>query len=272
MILSYHPLIEGHENRLTAHREPDEGDREAIRAADAVILPQGFRPSWWAGAFVGCGKAFPDYRLRFPHPGKTGQARLFAELGLPHPRTVAFGGAKEFSGAPEPPFGYPCVFKPDWGGEGEGVALTHEPKDVARLLSGNAGRGGFVLQEFVPSGGRTLRVAVVGDQLAAYWKVAPVGAPLRAGIASGGSLDRESDPGLMEKGVEAARDFCGRTGVNLAGLDFLFPLDRDTPLLLEINWFFGRRGLGGSDRFYELLARAVDRWLVAQGLPPLPGA
>ncbi len=270
MILSFHPLIVAHENRLAAHREPDEGDREAVRAADAVILPQGFRPSWWEGAFSLCSRAFPDYRLRFSHPGKTGQARLFAELGLPHPRTLAFARPGDFAGVP-PDFGFPCVFKPDWGGEGEGVALAAGMEDVARSLAGSAGRGGFVLQEFVPCGGRALRVAVVGDSVEAYWKIAPAGDPLKAGLASGGDMDRVSDPGLMDLGRDAAKTFCARTGVNLAGLDFLFPENGSGPLFLEINWFFGRRGLGGSERFHELLARAVDRWLASRGLGPLPG-
>jgi ribosomal protein S6--L-glutamate ligase len=31
--------------------------------------------------------------------------------------------------------------------------------------------------------------------------------------------------------------------------------------MLEINYFFGRRGLGGSNAFYEILTSEIDNWL-----------
>jgi ribosomal protein S6--L-glutamate ligase len=31
--------------------------------------------------------------------------------------------------------------------------------------------------------------------------------------------------------------------------------------LLEINYFFGRRGLGGSAVYYEILKKEIDTWL-----------
>ena len=31
--------------------------------------------------------------------------------------------------------------------------------------------------------------------------------------------------------------------------------------MLEINYFFGRRGLGGSDAYYEILNREIHNWL-----------
>ena len=62
------------------------------------------------------------------------------------------------------------------------------------------------------------------------------------------------------------RRFGRQTGINLAGFDFLFNTAAiDTgeiqPLLLEINYFFGRRGLGGSDTFYRLLESEIEKWL-----------
>ena len=35
---------------------------------------------------------------------------------------------------------------------------------------------------------------------------------------------------------------------------------------LEINFFFGRTGLGGSERFYSLLRQAIEGWLDRLGL------
>lgn len=59
--------------------------------------------------------------------------------------------------------------------------------------------------------------------------------------------------------------FGRRAGINVAGFDILFNRTRnsDTPLFLEINYYFGRRGLGGSLRFYELFEQAADRWLAS---------
>jgi ribosomal protein S6--L-glutamate ligase len=59
------------------------------------------------------------------------------------------------------------------------------------------------------------------------------------------------------------KNLCKKTGINLAGFDVIFaPVKEYTkPLMLEINYFFGRRGLGGSDAFYEILSREIHNWL-----------
>ncbi len=61
------------------------------------------------------------------------------------------------------------------------------------------------------------------------------------------------------------RDLCDHTGINLAGFDLVFPDNSDVPLFLEINYTFGRAGLGGSDTFYGLLKGEIDKWLEACG-------
>ncbi|MBW1888483.1 MAG: hypothetical protein JRI52_09070, partial [Deltaproteobacteria bacterium] len=60
------------------------------------------------------------------------------------------------------------------------------------------------------------------------------------------------------------------TCINLAAIDFVFPFDRPDPypLFLEINYYFGRRGLGGSLNYYRLLFEAVQEWLKENGLDP----
>ena len=68
--------------------------------------------------------------------------------------------------------------------------------------------------------------------------------------------------------VQAVREFCDRTHINLAGFDILFSLE-DTPpvpLLLEINYFFGRQGIGGSESYYALLVEQIHRWIADQKL------
>ena len=86
MILSFHPIYLGDQNRLCAGRDPDAADVAAIRQAAAVILPQACRRSLYEAARQHCPRVFPNYAARFAYPGKAGQVRLFQETGVPHPR------------------------------------------------------------------------------------------------------------------------------------------------------------------------------------------
>jgi ribosomal protein S6--L-glutamate ligase len=275
MILSYHPCVPADENRLCAGREPAAADRQAMERAAAVILPQGCRPALWHMAHGACRHVFPDYAARFGHPGKCGQLELFRALQAPHPASVSFAAPEAFHReAAGLPLAFPLVFKFDWGGEGEGVELVGQPGELAPLLAraaaNPAGSRGFVLQELIPSGGRSVRVVVIGGRLISYWRVAPDG-EFQASLARGGEIERRSGVRRQRMARDEVRRLCLATGINLAGFDLLFDerQGRDAmPLLLEINWFFGREGLGGSQRFYRLLRAEIRAWLAARGLVP----
>ena len=79
---------------------------------------------------------------------------------------------------------------------------------------------------------------------------------------------KDLDPELIRIGRHAAARLCEKTGINLAGFDLIFPsgADRPDPLLLEINYFFGRRGLGGPATFYDMLNSEINHWLARNGL------
>ena len=278
MILSFHPCYEADSNRLCAGRDPDEKDLAAIVAADAVILPQGCRESLYRMVRQNCPLVFPDYDARFQYPGKTGQARLFQALGVPHPRTWIFDDTKHFqrcgSGVKEA--GFPLVFKLDWGGEGDTVFLLQSQSDLARALSTaslyeRSGQRGFVLQARIADSNRTLRVAVIGKTQMDYWRIQDEPGVFGSGLAKGARIDKESDPKLRLKALALTRSFCRQSRINLAGFDFIFDGPGSAkedlqPLFLEINYFFGRTGLGGSARFYEMLQAEIDNWLVGLGL------
>jgi ribosomal protein S6--L-glutamate ligase len=129
------------------------------------------------------------------------------------------------------------------------------------------GQSGFVLQAFVPAGDRCLRVVTIGSRRFSYWRRMDRNA-FQASLAAGGSVDRDSDPKLQEKARLAVGRFCRSSGIDLAGFDILFAEDRPDPgpLFLEINYFFGREGLGGSDRFYAILVSEIHRWLEVRGM------
>lgn len=278
MILSFHPVYEGDQNRLCAGRDPDAADLAAMQQAAAIILPQGCRRSLYEAARRHCATVFPNYAARFAYPGKVGQARLFYDLEVAHPRTVPYTDTRVFferhpdGNGPFPP---PAVVKLNWGGEGDGIFPIRQPDDLESVLRRlrkyeGTGQRGFVFQKWIPAGARSLRVVVSGHHMKSYWRIVPSQAFPLASLSGGGTIDRTSDRHLMDAAEAATRSFCRKTGINLAGFDFLFSTDAafadpDTPLFLEINYFFGRRGFRGSEAYYRWLTKAIDHWLDSAG-------
>ena len=278
MILSYHPCFEADKNILCAGREPDADDLAAIRAAHAVILPQGCRASLYELARNNCNHVFPNFDSRFQYEGKIGQVQLFQEKNVPHPRTETYPNINTFvehygeiTATPE--FDFPFVFKFDWGGEGYQVYLIQSASEFIDILQTardyeDSGHTGFIIQEYIPSTRRSLRVVVIGQTLISYWRVQSGGRSFCSNLARGAVIDAQADPELQALAMTSVRAFCSRTGINLAGFDLLFSsqTNRGTPLFLEINYYFGRRGLGGSEKFYEILVMEIEKWIDRIGL------
>jgi ribosomal protein S6--L-glutamate ligase len=270
MVVSFHPLIRADANLLCAGREPGPADLAAMRNARAVILPQGCPRRLYEMAREVCPRVFPNYDARFRYPGKCGQIRLFRETGTPHPTTEVFPAGKAFfENHRIETFGpIPCVFKFDWGGEGETVFWVRSRTQLTDLLNQAAafeasGQSGFMLQEFIPAGRRSIRVVVIGGRVVSYGRIGDNEASLHSNLARGGKIEPRLDPRMQSAAEGVVRGFCHRTGINLAGLDVIFRHEEDPsqPLLLEINYFFGRKGLGGSEAYYRMLQQEVDCWL-----------
>jgi len=276
MILSFHPIITADKNMLCAGRDPGDAELSAIRQAEAVILPQGCRKSLYDMAAAHCPHVFPNYAAKFAYPGKIGQAALFGHLGLPHPETETFTSVAQFyaGGRNTDNTRFPLVFKFDWGGQGDTVMRIDSPVDLEKALCKaqsyeKTGQSGFLMQEYVPSGNRSLRVAVIGRRRIAYWRVQPNPDQFGTALSKGAEINEYADPDQQAAGISVVDQLCEKTGINLAGVDLIFPENtgntentRNTgPLLLEINYFFGRTGLGGSERFYSIIRREVKNWL-----------
>ncbi|CAB5120422.1 hypothetical protein D3OALGA1CA_2560 [Olavius algarvensis associated proteobacterium Delta 3] len=276
MILSFHPCIVGDQNVICAGRDPGRTDLEAISAASAVILSQGVRPALYWMARNHSALVFPDYDARFSFPGKTGQMELFQKYNAPHPRSRVFQDTEDFNlfrrnSEENIPMDFPLVLKLDWGGEGDTVyfVTSHGELDhaLARVhLAEGSGNGRFLIQDYVPGADRSLRVVVIGRSFHPYWRVQQDSGSFLASLAGGAEIDYDSDPELMSAGVQSVKKFCRVTGINLAGFDLLFAEDSSKPLFIEINYFFGRRGLGGSESFYAMLDAEIRRWLEENGL------
>jgi ribosomal protein S6--L-glutamate ligase len=277
MILSFHPCFEADENRLCAGRLPDENDLARIRSADAVVLPQGCSKELYRMVSRNSARFFPDYTARFAYPGKLGQARLFLETGARHPNTQIFERFSDYSDACKKNArflpSYPFVLKMDWGGEGDNVHLIASADELDRCLGQvrayeATGQPGFLIQRYIPSGFRSLRIVVIYRRYESYWRTHDLPGNFCACLSKGARMDRDSDPGLQEMAVQAVREFCAGTHINLAGFDILFSSEDKppVPLFLEINYFFGRQGIGGSEAYYALLVEQIHRWIADQNL------
>lgn len=273
MIVSYHPLFEADQNLLCAGRRPDARDLAAIQAAQAIILNQGCYRSLYEMARAHCPNVFPNYDVRLKYPGKLGQAKLFRELNVCHPSTEIYSDLASFQWQyrhnPEQlPTRYPLVFKFDWGGEGETVYRIDTPEDLQKVLTQTAefeksGQTGFLLQDFIPCDDRTLRVVVIGRQMVSYWRIQQNRGAFHTNLSKGAVIESKAQPELQRKAVAAVTELCQETGINLAGLDVIFSseIDDPAPMLLEINYFFGRKGLGGSEAYYKILHEEIQAWL-----------
>lgn len=265
--LSFHLSLETHWNRvLPKGGHPSPEDISAMEEADAVILPQGCREELYNIACLACPNVFPNYSARFEYPGKTGQADLFSFHGVCQPEYLAVTDSASLRCC-DIPFGYPFVVKSSWGGEGKNVILVNSVDDedeyIARADQWDAaGLKGILIQEYIPAGGRSLRVVVIGTKYYSYWRVAGEGS-FYTNLAKGAVIDYDLFPELQKSAVRELKKFCSRSRVDLAGFDFLFSVEDENPqpLFLEINYAFRTRGLGGPDRYLELLTRGVREWL-----------
>ncbi len=273
MIVSFHPLFEADQNIICAGREPDADDLAAIKTAEAVILPQGCRQSLYKMAIDNCRHVFPNYDVRFAYPGKIGQIQLFQGNGTAHPHTETYAALEAFrqqynDNPKNIAFELPCVSKFDWGGEGATVYLINSQDDLKEFMHKAAefersGQKGFLLQEYVPTLGKTLRVVVIGQSLISYWRIQENADTFKSNLSHGAKIDATLAPERQEVAKVFVKNFCNKTGINLAGFDVIFaPVEEYIkPLMLEINYFFGRRGLGGSDAYYEIIKGEINNWL-----------
>jgi len=279
MILSFHPLFETDTNICCAGRLPNNTDIKAIKRADAVLLPQGCSLNLYSLVKKHCPRVFPNYDARFQFSGKNAQISLFDHTNTPYPESICFSSTRQFYktyGNPPRsiPFSFPFVFKFDWGGEGDTVFLIQNRIQLETILQKaslfeRTGQNGFMLQAFIPCGNRTLRVTVIGSRYISYWRTHPDPNAFGNSLSFGGRIEPDSDLHLQEKGIYLSKHFCSSAKINLAGMDFLFNSSQTPPdpFMIEINYFFGRKGLGGSKKFYGILEKEVKFWIQDHGLP-----
>ena len=134
----------------------------------------------------------------------------------------------------------------------------------------DSGVSGFVSQEWIETKGNVLRVVIMGKILRSYWKRVEGSGEKIAAINRGARINENWRPDLQEKGETQTQRLFESTGINLAAIDFVFPFSHPEPqpLFLEVNYAFGREGLGGSENFYLLLFEVLQEWLAEKDFDP----
>lgn len=275
MILSFHPCIDADVNLIVAGRAPGMEEETLIKRANAVILPQGVRQDLYDLSLNYCSRVFPNYSHRFRQPGKTGDTLLFRTVGIPHPETFIFWSVDDYCKRFPPeqariPFSFPFILKGNKSGEGQMVFKIHDLEQLETYLEQframeKSGTQGFIVQQWIDHGGRDVRVVILYDQLSSYWRVQSDPQQFRTNLRAGGIIDRQSGLNLLQKAENIVHHLCRHTGINLAGIDVMFGKNDTSkqPLLLEINYWFGRRFFGSSEAYYAILKEAVKRWLAS---------
>mgnify|MGYP001823531838 CR=1 FL=1 len=279
MILSFHPCFLGDTLVILGDGILDSHDLCHIQAAELIILPQYCTLELYRACKSSSAQLFPNYDARFEYPGKMGQSLLFKKTKCPHPETMRWASVTAFREAYQAegdfPHRIPFLIKGNETHEGERIYTITDRSALERSLEDlelleDLESSGFISQELISTEGNVLRVVIVGSRLITYWKRAQRPGQMITTISRGAKIDREWRFDLQEKARIETERLVAATGINLAAIDFIFDFRSPDPqpLFLEINYIFGRRGLGGSMRFYRLLTEAVQEWLVERGFDP----
>lgn len=230
-----------------------------IRAARGVVMPRGITRKRYRKIASMAQNWFPNLDAKYDYSGKTKQIILFQRLKIRHPRTVLYPNPRVLLDAEKwmLPLDYPFVLKGDNGGGGSTVFPVYCRNDLLRGLQRLPPEEPLLIQRWVDHGGMDLRVVVVGAKMVSYFRVG--GGNFYNNVCRGGRLRTEIFPELQEQGMAAVASLSRLAGINFAGFDLMFP-DAGPPVFIEINFNFGRKGLGGTPGFRRLFKEAVDLW------------
>ncbi|MDR3554658.1 MAG: hypothetical protein P4L55_07880 [Syntrophobacteraceae bacterium] len=258
--VSFRPEVEMEENLPPLAGIEDLGTIDLLRKAAGVLLPAHVSPWRYRSITQHARDWFPRLDVQFNCRGKTKQAYLFQELGVRHPETLVFENPLQLQShlnAHGSPWGYPLVLKGDLGGGGETVFPVYGAGEIAGHLLKLPKDDPLLIQKWVRHGGKDLRVVIYGDHAVSYFRVG--GGRFYNNVCRGGKLDHEGWPELQQKGAAAVLAFSRLVGIDIAGFDLMFPDDGE-PVFVEVNFHFGRKGLGGRKEHQRYVLRAIQRW------------
>jgi ribosomal protein S6--L-glutamate ligase len=261
-----------HRIRLDENLPPigplDEAAARLIAGAAGVLMPKYCPPGRYRDVTRLARSHFPHLAPRYAYRGKARQIRLFRRLGVPHPHTVVYPSAAAAAGAGgtgPPPLPFPFVLKGDTGGGGSAVFPVASRADYLRHLAGLPREEPVLIQEWIDNAGRDLRVVLMGSRVVSYFRVG--GDSFYNNVSKGARIDYDLLPGRQAEGRNLALDLGRRTGIDLAAFDVMFPSAGGPPLVVEINFLFGRKGLGGLRGYERMFREAVQEWMGRAAAP-----
>lgn len=182
---------------------------------------------------------------------KAWTSALLQQAGLPTPDTVAC----EHGDAAMAAFRAmkDVVVKPLFGSMGLGMTRVTDEDIAWRVFQTvETLRGVFYLQQFVPHGGRDIRVFVVGDQVLGAIERSSTG--WRTNFSRGGSVKPFTlPPAWADYAIRAAH----AVGAEYAGVDLL-PSDNGEIYVLEVNGIPGWEGLQSATGI-DVAGAIIDR-------------
>jgi ribosomal protein S6--L-glutamate ligase len=259
--VSFYPQVPMEENLSVFQSLDVPGVQRLLTEAAGVVIPRYILPSRYETIIKLARHWFPRLRAKHVYEGKTRQVMLFRELNIRHPESLLFESSAElmrYFNSEGVPWEYPLVLKGDLGGGGSAVFPIYRHEDVSRHIGKIPSDQPMLLQRWVEHGGKDLRVVTYGQDLAvSYFRVG--GGQFYNNVCRGGRMDHDGWPEQQAKGIEASQALCRRAMIDIAGFDLMFP-DEGEPVFVEINFNFGRKGLGGlaGHRKYEF--EAVRKW------------
>ena len=239
----------------------DQAAEELIAGAAGVLMPRYFSPRRYEHIASLARDHFPKLKTRYAYRGKARQIELFNRASIPHPATAVLDSPEAVSTScrsGELPMGLPFVLKGDSGGGGSAVFPIESLAQLDQALDCLPVDEPVLIQEWIDHGGRDLRVVVMGGLVTSYFRVGIL--PFYNNVSKGAQVDHRLDPKLQRQGRELAMDISQVTGIDLAAFDIMFPLS-GPPLVVEVNFMFGTKGLGGSKGYQAMFRSAVQEWM-----------
>lgn len=258
--VSFYPRIPLDENVSIFEPLDDNNLGLMLRQAAGVLVPPYISP-WRYHAITRLANSwFPRLDARFAYQGKIRQIDLFRRLGVRYPETHTFRDPAtlvQYLQRFGAPWEYPFVLKGDKGGGGSTVYPIYRPSDISRHIVKLPAAEPLLLQKWVKHGGKDLRVVVYGTQAISYFRVG--GGQFYNNVCRGSRIDHDLCPEQRRGGILATLEFCRKAFIDIAGFDLMFP-DNHQPVFIEINFHFGRKGLGGRSGHQKKVEQAVKQW------------
>lgn len=233
-----------------------------ISGAAGVLMPKYGSPTRYHQVAMIAKSHFPRLAARYAYRGKARQTVLFRALGIPHPRTVIYqtpdNATTELENNPSP-IPLPFVLKGDSGGGGSAVFPIRSLDECMECLARLPRNEPVLVQEWIKNNGRDLRVVVMGRQVVSYFRVGADA--FYNNVSKGARIDFDLLPETQEVGRQQASALAQRLEIDLAAFDVMFPARGGAPFVVEINFLFGRKGLGGLKGYERMYRKALHDWM-----------